>query len=378
MIDSLSKRNSNFELMRIISMLMIILWHVIMHGNILNNCPRESLNIVFYFLQFLLVVHVNSFVMVSGYFQSTLKFKMSKFIKNVNLCWFYRIFILITLIILRVWQPTNLEIFQNIFIFDLNVYWFMDIFIFLYGISPFLNKLLEKFNRLDFKKFLIVLFILFSIVPYVTGHKAYSNSGYTLCNFIFIYSIGAYLRQYSFFENEKLKKYSKSKIRLILLISFLILGTINFVITKSSFKLTPNNAFLTEYANYIIYSSLLYSNPIVILQTVSYFLFFQSLSFQNKFINKISSLVIGVYLIHDHPVIRGNLYHWLKIDGRVIYSFKFIFYVAFCVILIFVVCAFIEWLRQVLFKFIANLKISKWWRKTYREQIDKLGLEISW
>lgn len=32
------ERNSNYELMRIISMIMIIIGHLITHGNMLNNC----------------------------------------------------------------------------------------------------------------------------------------------------------------------------------------------------------------------------------------------------------------------------------------------------------------------------------------------------
>ena len=32
-----NKRNSNFELMRIVSMAFIVLWHIIMHGNVISN-----------------------------------------------------------------------------------------------------------------------------------------------------------------------------------------------------------------------------------------------------------------------------------------------------------------------------------------------------
>lgn len=64
-------RQSNFELMRIISMLMIVLWHMLrsdFHGNVIENCSRESLRLIFEFIMFTIVVHVNSYVLLSGYF----------------------------------------------------------------------------------------------------------------------------------------------------------------------------------------------------------------------------------------------------------------------------------------------------------------------
>ena len=41
------ERNSAYELMRIVSMLLIVLYHVIMHGKVLENCQNESLKIIF-------------------------------------------------------------------------------------------------------------------------------------------------------------------------------------------------------------------------------------------------------------------------------------------------------------------------------------------
>ena len=40
-------RESNFELMRIISMVFIILWHIIMHVHAIENCSNSGLRIFF-------------------------------------------------------------------------------------------------------------------------------------------------------------------------------------------------------------------------------------------------------------------------------------------------------------------------------------------
>lgn len=36
------ERNSNYELMRIISMFMIVVYHIILHGNVLGNYQNEG------------------------------------------------------------------------------------------------------------------------------------------------------------------------------------------------------------------------------------------------------------------------------------------------------------------------------------------------
>ena len=63
-------RNSNYELMRIISMLFIVLWHVILHGNISSNCANDGILAIFDVMLLFIIVHVNSFVLLTGYFQS--------------------------------------------------------------------------------------------------------------------------------------------------------------------------------------------------------------------------------------------------------------------------------------------------------------------
>ena len=70
------KRNSNFELMRIVSMFFVVLWHIILHGNVINNCANPTIKILLQIIMFCIIIHVNSFVLLSGYFQSKSEFKL--------------------------------------------------------------------------------------------------------------------------------------------------------------------------------------------------------------------------------------------------------------------------------------------------------------
>ena len=57
---------------------------------------------------------------------------------------------------------------------------------------------------------------------------------------------------------------------------------------------------------------------------------------------------------------RMNLYKWIGIDdGKMIYGKSILLKVFVWAIIIFTICAIIEWLRQLLFKLISKLKFVK-------------------
>lgn len=82
------ERNANFELLRIISMLFIVIYHMIIHGQVLNNCTNKNLYTILTIIEYITIIHVNSFVLLSGYYQSSGKFKQSKLWMLINSSFF--------------------------------------------------------------------------------------------------------------------------------------------------------------------------------------------------------------------------------------------------------------------------------------------------
>lgn len=217
-------RQSNFELMRIMSMFMIVLWHMLCQGGVLDS-TTGLINTLLIFLKVSLVVHVNSFIIVTGYFQCKNKFKIYKFISLVNLTWFYKIIILLAVLLCGV-SISNIEILKNISPINYQDYWFLANYVLLYLISPILNKVINNSNKNDFRKILLVLFLIISVLPSLTAQVAFdNNNGYSLSNFILLYFIGAYLRLY--FDINKFKKFSIVSIRLFLVFIFLAMSLFN-------------------------------------------------------------------------------------------------------------------------------------------------------
>lgn len=369
------ERNSNFELLRIISMFFIVLGHTIIHGNIINNTINPSIKVIFEIIMLILIVHVNSYILVTGYFQSKSTFKQSKLWQILVQCLFYRIVIVFLLAILKVKTFNAVELFHAIFPLNLNEYWFIGNYLMLYCLSPFINKFINNITKKDYQKTLIVLTIIFSIIPYLTGNIAINNTGYTLYNFIYLYLLGAYIRRYPIEESYLFKRCSKQLLKIIYLLIFIFCVIINYSISTTANVLLQTNRIFAEMANWSITMTRAYSNPIIIIQSLAYFAYFQTLNVKSKFINKLSTLTLGVYLIHDNNHIREVLYKWTNIDIPNISSYSFILYAIGIALGIFITCLIVELIRKLLFKGINSLKISKKIREKYYNTIKDIYIK---
>lgn len=365
-------RISNYELLRIVSMFFIVMYHAIHHGNVINNCLNEGLKVILEFIMLVLVVHVNSFVLVTGYFQSKSNFKQSKLWSIINANWFYKSIIIIIFLILQIEPISKLDLFINLFPLNLVEYWFINPYLILYCLSPFLNKLINSLDKKTYQKLIIVLFIILSIFPYITGNRIYQNDGFTLYNFIILYLIGAYLRIYPIKESYLFKRLTNNTFQILTIIIFILCVFINTSLSRGANTILGINSIFDFFASNIISMTRAYSNPIVIIQSIAFFSFFGTLTIKSKFINKVSKLTLGVYIIHDNYYIRRHIYKWIGLDGPLVISYKYIIYVFLATTIIYIGCSIIEWFRQLLFSRISKLKISKKLRENYYNYINNI------
>ena len=90
----MKKREVKFELLRILCMYMIVIGHCLFHGRVTAKLGYGTVN---YFLDYLVqafsVVHVNTFVMIGGYFAIDKVFQASRLGKLWKQVAFYSILI---------------------------------------------------------------------------------------------------------------------------------------------------------------------------------------------------------------------------------------------------------------------------------------------
>ena len=163
-------RNSNMELMRIVSMLFIIIFHLIYRTFSIHDYQMSSATyLLVRFIIAITLVHVNSFVLLTGYFQYEKKLKFSKLLSINNATWFYSIlFLLIALFLTEnmniplVYPITSLDIFKTLIPLDYGLYWYIGLYLLLYLLSPILNTVIANSNQKRLLKIIIVLFFVLS------------------------------------------------------------------------------------------------------------------------------------------------------------------------------------------------------------------------
>lgn len=356
-------RNSNHELMRIIAMFFIVLGHVILKGHVLaTNNP--NLKTIYLLIVFAIIVHVNSYILLTGYYQSKSTFKQKKVWQILNASWFYRVIIVIIFLSLNLISISKVQLLKDISYLPRD-YWFITCYILLYCISPFLNKLINSLSHSDFKKLLIVGAIIVSVLPTITKGEVFNNNGYTLYNCVYLYLVGAYLRIYPVEKSYIFKRNSRTIYRLVLVSVFFLCILLNFLFYNYAQQVKAYNGFFAYIAEIIDSASLSYSNPIIIVQSIVFFLFFTSIDIKSRFINWYAKLMLGIYMIHEQQYVREELYKWLGIIDGPKDTYRFLFYVIGAALLIFVTCSIIELIRQIIFKFIYKRKFATKMREKY-------------
>lgn len=352
-------RNSNFELMRLVSMFMIVLWHEFQHTNMVFQ-SSGTLNLVVSFLYILMSVHVNSFVLVTGYFQYNKKMKVKKVAALLGRTWFYNILFVVLTLAFGVAVLSNLEIIENTSFLSINNYWFINYYIVLYLLTPFLNKFIEASTREEHKKVLGIMFLCLSVIPFITRQRVINNNGLTVISFLFLYLVGAFFGKYPIKDSYHWKNNSRHKNQLIFLFLFLFFSVINFMTYQFGTVLTSGaNPIVQDIGRTMTNGIIGFSSPLVVLSSVFYLLFFETLQLKSKWINRLASLTFGVYLVHENSYVFSNLYSRIFPVVTEQTSCAILLKIFAVASILFVIGMLVEALRQLAVKLISRLSIIK-------------------
>lgn len=285
-----SNRDSNFELLRLICMFYILLHHFMVHG--LRNIGYYSPFVVSEYTNFcavfnsFVVIGVNCFVLISGYYEIKCRWKV--FFHLYLLCVFYSVGIYLVSCYMGGSYSIK-SLFFSFFPFSRNPnLWFISTYIYLYLISPILNKIID----ISDKRGHIVILLICSIITFYYGYfwrGEINDNGYNLINFIFLYFIGRFL-----YNHIAWSKYSVRKIRLNALFTYIICSLLISVIAVIDLNF--------NWSYFAVYT---YNSPLVIISSVAFFIFFRTLHFQSCVINWAASSVLAIYLIHENKHLRS-------------------------------------------------------------------------
>lgn len=319
-----NKRSSNFELLRIVCMLLIIYGHIMMvHGY--EEVGDTSWLINHMFGPFCDIA-VNVFVLISGYFGIKLTTK-----KLWKLNWMVTFYCVVFLLMGYAMGFHGFEARKDWMQFVPVVtkqYWFITVYFALCLVSPFLNKLVEVLEKEMYKKLLLTCFALFVVLPTfadILNFKTITlDSGYGLINFMFLYLFGRYLRLHF------TPTWSKYKYLLAYFCSMSIMA---------AFQILYSKLLGFDFDALISYDTLF-----TFIGAVCLFLYFQQLRFTSKLINALAAPSLAVYVIHINPIIFRPLFA----DVLNVKGYNGVSYIVCLILLpfaIYLACAGVEMIR---------------------------------
>lgn len=211
------KRNSNIEILRILSMFMILGLHVNVFSlgtPTAEECYYDPIpSFTRCALEMICIIAVNLFVLISGWF--SIKVRIKGLMKFLFQCFFILSFVyLIGLSIGKATLSTG-GILQCFCL--LGNAWFVPSYIGLYLLSPFLNLFCEKATEKQLRYFLIGFYIFQTMYGNVYTNVGFIANGYSTFSFIGLYILARYFNLYG-------RKYARFGTSLYLISTIILIG----------------------------------------------------------------------------------------------------------------------------------------------------------
>ncbi len=353
----MKKRHYGIDLLRIVSMLMIVCWHVIAYGGVWTHMTRDMLH---YPITWAAVVFghcaVDCYVLISGYVGVTSSQRRSAPIKLWLQVAFYSVGVTALFCLFKPGTAGVKELALSFFPVLFEQYWFFLAYFLLALFMPLLNAGIASLTRRQAKTLVLCLFFFFSLVPCVlesgiidlpSGYLHYvdAKAGYSVWWFILLYVMGGCIRRFDLLACLRKR---------VCVTGYLLMGLITLLVKLLGERI---NGFLISPDLLLSYSS-----PTILLCAIMLLGLFAKLEtmpgWLNRAIGWLAPLTFGVYLIHDHPLVRTNL-----IAGRLFPSgagqfspLGYVIRMAGWIAAIYLACSLIEFARRKLFD---ALKINR-------------------
>ncbi len=346
----IKQRNCGIDLLRIVSMLMVVVLHIISHGGVLDACADNSFK---HFATLLInaccVCAVNCFALTTGYLMADRTFKFQRLVS----LWIQVVFYLLGgCLVILVIKPGAVGVtgwLTCFFPVSFRAYWYFSSYFFMCLFLPFIGRGLSCLSRKQMEVMIGIMALAFCVVPLISGMDPFfANGGYSPLWLLSLYVIGTYIKKYDFLHSTKKRWFLLGYITMMLLTWFSIPALTLFGNSQSIVKISPST-FIT------------YVSPTVLIMSVCLLLFFSRVRVVNKLqgvIKYIAPLSFGVYLIHEQPFVRdifiSNRFsflseqHWLVLTCGILLS----------AVAIYIVCTVIEWLRIQFFKLLRVNNLS--------------------
>lgn len=252
---------------------------------------------------------------------------------------------IISVIIMMVFIILGFKISVKEIIFSLfpNTFannWYITCYLLLYIIHSKLNMIIYSMTKKQHLITCVVMLTLYMVIGYLKNDLFFGSS---LILFITMYFCVAYMKLY-LIERTKNNKFN---------IKILLIGIISYIFLVISTNILGFN--INFFNNKLMFWNSKH-NPFMFLIALSLFNIFYRFEFDNKIINKISSLSLLIYIIHENILFRQYI---RPLPFYYIYDNFGYYYIILWILLYSVIIFFITLFISAIFKKIADKPINR-------------------
>ena len=288
------KRASNIELLRIISIFLILVTHADFWAlgeptsfEIADNFVPSFTRV---FFESLSIICIDIFVLISGWF--SIRASLKTIVKLLFQVYFLLLIIFFIYILLG-WDTINLRSISECFIFG-HEFWFIKAYLGLLILSPVLNAFVSIVPKRVLQVVLVSFYLYQCIYGWITPGAWFLHYGYSVTSFAGLYLLARYVRLYIIEKPLEIKwGGQKCNIKSLYLLVFIGLTLLNTVLYIAGYYLPIVGLQLRTRVFAI-------SSPLVILQSLALLLYFYKIELKyNPIINFIAASSFSVFILQS-------------------------------------------------------------------------------
>ncbi len=275
----MKERNFGIDFLRLVLMYMVCVLHALKQGGVLYAFEKGTVGYnVFWFLEIFCYCAVDGFAIISGYMASEKKHKYEKLANMWFQAFFYSFVLTAIFAMIGIKDHWGCrEMIASALPVTFNKFWYFTAYFALFFAIPVLDKFFFSVNKNTAKKYLILLFTLFSVME-VWGGAFRTQGGYSAIWLIVLYSIGLLARRVDLFAQKKTSV-------------LMVIWAVCIFATWGALVLAGTNRFIQ------------YISPTILLSGLIMVILFSRIRFKGTIISKLSPLAFGIYLFQVNEVI---------------------------------------------------------------------------
>ncbi len=287
---NMATRNHGIDALKIISMYMVVLLHIISHGGVLGGSQSTLTRYVVLSLQTAAYCAVDLFGMTSGYLMANRKPRYARLVELWMQIVFYGLVItLLARFAFGMALPAS--IWGNVLLpVTFKTYWYFSAYFGLFLLIPFINRALGGLSAKQDRTLAGVLLVITLICTFSPTDPFAMDNGYGLLWMILLYAAGALIRKYE-------KEINLKPVWLLLgyVLTVAAIVTSISLIKRLDIPLAQNQL-------------LHYDSVLVVATAVMLMLLFGRIKLPamlQKVTTALSPLSFSVYIIHEQPIVRA-------------------------------------------------------------------------